>query len=125
MRGFLRALRRGAALMCPRCPEPLFTGLFQMHQKCPGCGYLIEREQGYFIGAIYINYAITIIICLSGYFLTEIFIAPGLTAQLIIWGGLCILIPLFSFRYSRAIWLNADYFFSRKFSPDDNEDSSN
>ena len=71
MRGFLRALRRGAALMCPRCPEPLFTGLFQMHQKCPGCGYLIEREQGYFIGAIYVNYAITIIICLSGYFLNR------------------------------------------------------
>ncbi len=77
MRKFLRALRRGAALVCPRCPEPLFTGPFQMHQKCPGCGYLIEREQGYFIGAIYINYAITIIICLGGYFLTEIFIAPG------------------------------------------------
>ncbi|MCY4381543.1 MAG: DUF983 domain-containing protein [Nitrospinae bacterium] len=119
MREFLRALRRGCALICPRCPEPLFTGPFRMHERCPGCGYLFEREQGYFVGAIYINYAITIIICLGGYLLTEIFLAPGLAAQLVIWGGLCILIPLFSFRYSRAIWLNADYYFNRKLSPDD------
>lgn len=119
MRELLRALRRGCALMCPRCPEPLFTGPFRMHARCPGCGYLIEREQGYFVGAIYINYAITVIICLGGYLLTETLLAPGLTAQLIVWGGLCILIPLFSFRYSRAIWLNADYFFNRKFSPED------
>ncbi|MCE2454048.1 MAG: DUF420 domain-containing protein, partial [Nitrospinae bacterium] len=70
MREFLRALRRGCALMCPRCPEPLFTGPFRMHERCPGCGYLFEREQGYFVGAIYINYAITIIICLGGYLLT-------------------------------------------------------
>ena len=119
MREFLRALRRGCALMCPRCPEPLFTGPFRMHERCPGCGYLIEREQGYFVGAIYVNYAVTVVICLSGYLLTETFIAPGLAAQLIIWGGLCILIPLFSFRYSRAIWLNADDYISRKLSPED------
>ena len=125
MRGLLRALRRGCALICPRCPEPLFTGPFRMHGRCPGCGYLIEREQGYFVGAIYINYAITVIICLGGYLLTEILLAPGLAAQLIVWGGLCILIPLFSFRYSRAIWLNADYFFNRNFSPEDDEDSAN
>lgn len=125
MRELLRALRRGCALICPRCPEPLFTGPFRMHERCPGCGYLIEREQGYFVGAIYINYAITVIICLGGYLLTEIFLAPGLAAHLIVWGGLCILIPLFSFRYSRAIWLNADYFFNRKFSPGDDEDSAN
>ena len=91
-----------------------------MHERCPGCGYLIEREQGYFVGAIYINYAIT------GHHLSgrlsahrNLLLAPGLAAQLIVWGGLCILIPLFSFRYSRAIWLNADYFFNRKLSPED------
>ncbi len=124
MRGFLNALRRGGTLICPRCPEPLFTGLFHMHRQCPACGYLIEREQGYFVGAIYVNYAITILICLSGYFLTERLIAPGLRTQLIIWGGLCILIPLFSFRYSRAIWLNVDYFLSQKFSRADDGDAS-
>lgn len=116
MREFLRALGRGVRLTCPRCPEPLFTGPFRMRGKCPACGYLIEREQGYFVGAIYVNYAITILICLGGYFLAEALIAPGLTAQLITWGGLCILIPLLSFRHSRAIWLNVDYFFSQKFS---------
>lgn len=121
MKEFLRALRRGVRLTCPRCPEPLFTDLFRMREKCPSCGYLIEREQGYFVGAIYVNYAITILICLSAYFLTEALLAPGLAAHLIVWGGLCVLIPLLSFRYSKAIWLNADYFFSRKFSRGDED----
>ncbi len=114
MRKFLAALWRGATLTCPRCPEPLFTGLFRMHRECPSCNYLIEREQGYFVGAIYVNYAITIAVCLGGYLLSEALLAPGLATHLVVWGGLAILIPLFSFRYARAIWLNADYFFSRK-----------
>lgn len=119
MRGFLRAIGRGAALRCPRCPEPLFTGPFRMHERCPSCGYLIEREQGYFVGAIYINYAATVCVCLGGYLIAEALLAPGLTAQLIVWGGLCLLLPLCLFRHSKAIWLNADYFFNQKFTRGD------
>src|SRR6059036_1247037 len=33
-----------------------------MHERCAACGLRYEREQGYFVGAIYINYAVTVAI---------------------------------------------------------------
>jgi len=33
-----------------------------MHDRCPGCGLRFEREEGYFLGAMYISYALAIVI---------------------------------------------------------------
>lgn len=32
-----------------------------MHERCPSCGLKFEREQGYFLGAMYISYALGLI----------------------------------------------------------------
>ena len=32
-----------------------------MHERCPACGLKFEREQGYFLGAMYFSYMIAII----------------------------------------------------------------
>jgi uncharacterized protein (DUF983 family) len=56
--GILRAL-------CPRCRTGkifrrslwLFPG---MNERCPACGLKFEREQGYFLGAMYIGYGLGI-----------------------------------------------------------------
>src|SRR3954470_21955357 len=51
-------------LLCPRCREakiftrPLYTGVPAMHTTCPACGLKFEREPGYFLGAMYISYAL-------------------------------------------------------------------
>jgi drug/metabolite transporter (DMT)-like permease len=29
-----------------------------MHERCPACGLKFEREEGYFLGAMYIGYAL-------------------------------------------------------------------
>ena len=31
-----------------------------MHERCPVCGLKFEREPGYFIGAMYMSYALTL-----------------------------------------------------------------
>ena len=36
-----------------------------MHERCAACGLRYEREQGYFVGAIYINYAVTVAVAVS------------------------------------------------------------
>lgn len=36
----------------------------QMHERCPACGLKFEREQGYFLGAMYFSYAIATV-CIS------------------------------------------------------------
>src|SRR5207249_1937986 len=49
---FGRALR----LHCPCCGgAPLFTSWFRMRPRCPGCGLRLEREAGYFTGAMAVN----------------------------------------------------------------------
>src|SRR5437867_509129 len=51
-----RILRRGLKLKCPDCGlGPLYRKAFRMHTHCEYCGLIYEREQGYFVGAIYIN----------------------------------------------------------------------
>src|SRR5262245_56913727 len=49
------------AQRCPRCCEGrLFRGLFAMHRCCPVCGLRFEREQGYFVGAMYVSYPLSV-----------------------------------------------------------------
>lgn len=104
---------RGARLRCPRCGEgALFTGFFSMHTRCPHCALVFEREPGYFVGAIYVNYGATSLLAIAGFLALDYFAALSLLAQLLLWGGFAILFPLFFFRYSRSLWLSVDYIFS-------------
>ena len=113
MRGFLGAVRNGLLLRCPACRrEPLFTGPFRMHPACPRCGCPLEREAGYFIGAIYINYAATVTLCLGGFFVLDWLAAPSLAVHLAVWPAAGAALPLIFFRYARSLWLNVDHFIS-------------
>jgi uncharacterized protein (DUF983 family) len=104
------ALRRALGLRCPRCGSgPLFTGLVRMPARCPVCGLVSEREAGYFIGAIYINYGLTVLLALGGYFALEAWLAPSPRWQVAVWGAFVVLFPLWSFRYSKALWLALDH----------------
>lgn len=39
-----------------------------MHDRCPSCGLLFNREPGYFLGAMYISYGLGIaVICAFGF----------------------------------------------------------
>jgi uncharacterized protein (DUF983 family) len=53
--------------MCPRCRaarifrKSIFAGFPRMQERCPNCGLNFEREQGYFLGAMYISYGLALI----------------------------------------------------------------
>lgn len=117
-----KALVRGIQLRCPWCGYgPMFRGWFSMAASCPACGLRFEREQGYFVGAIYLNFAATVLIAIPGYLALY---AAGLSLglQLVVVGALCLIFPLWFFRYSKSLWMAMDYFFdpaerSRQVSP--------
>jgi uncharacterized protein (DUF983 family) len=52
--------------LCPRCRAgriyrgSVFAGFPGMHDRCPVCGLRFEREEGYFLGAMYISYALAL-----------------------------------------------------------------
>jgi uncharacterized protein (DUF983 family) len=108
-----RIIGRGVRLRCPRCGvAPLFRGFFSMYPNCLSCDLTFEREQGYFVGAIYINYGATAIIMIAGFFWLDHFINLSLAQQLTFWSIFGVGFPLFFFRYSRSLWLGLDYIFN-------------
>jgi len=53
--------------MCPRrraakiFRKSIFSGFPRMQERCPSCGLKFEREQGYFLGAMYISYGLALL----------------------------------------------------------------
>ena len=49
------------ALRCPRCLEGrVWRGFVSMNPTCPQCGFVFERESGYFAGAMVVSYALAV-----------------------------------------------------------------
>ena len=112
LRRICQIMIAGSRLKCPRCGRgPVFFGLFKMHPECSQCHLKFEREQGFFVGAIYLNYGATVAIVVPGFFILDYFTGVSLTQQLFLWGVFAILFPLFFFRYSRCLWLSLVYIF--------------
>jgi uncharacterized protein (DUF983 family) len=113
--GFRRAARlgrRALRLRCPRCGGgPLFPrgAWFTMARQCAVCGLRFERAQGYFVGAIYINYAVTVLIVMTGYLLLWKYTALTIANQLLIWIPVVVAFPIWFFRLSRSLWLALEY----------------
>src|SRR5262245_27991350 len=108
----VRLLVWGVCLRCPRCgARSLFRTWFTMHERCAVCQLRFEREQGYFLGAMYINYGVTVVLALIGSFALEWWTAVSLTQQLLLWVGFGSLFPVLFYRHSRGLWLAFDHIF--------------
>jgi hypothetical protein len=83
----------------------MFSGPFKMLPACPVCRLPFEPEQGFYVGAIYINYAATMAVVIPGYFVLDMFTAATINQQLLIWGGVTLFFPVVFFRHSRSLWL--------------------
>ena len=52
--------------LCPRCRAgkifrgPLWRTYLATYERCPACNLKYEREQGYFLGAMYFSYLLSI-----------------------------------------------------------------
>jgi uncharacterized protein (DUF983 family) len=101
---------------CPRCLEGrAFRGLLAMNDACPACGLVFEREPGYFVGAMYVSYAMAIPAYLLAVLLLRV-LFRRLSDLVVLAAGVpivCLGSPLL-FRYSRVIWMH----FDRTFDPD-------
>lgn len=94
---------------CPRCHRGrLFTGLFHMRSECEECRLRFEREEGYWTGAMLINW---LLVTFSLAPLWAVMMFKGIPLPLILLvtvALLFLLLPVF-FRYSRVIWLHMDH----------------
>ena len=103
----------GQRKRCPRCGTgKLFSRWFRMVDRCPGCGYRFQREEGFQLGGYVINFGVTEgLVCLvvAGYIL-----AASANPDVAIWpvavGGLlaAVVTPIAFFPFSRTIWAAID-----------------
>lgn len=100
---------------CPSCnvgdlyldPNPYhLEKLSKMHERCSCCGQSYQPETGFFYGAMYVNYAVSVALIMPMlallYFvfhLNPVIIFSVLILEVIV------MYPLI-FRWSRNIWLN-------------------
>ncbi len=88
-----------------------------MHSHCEYCGLVYEREQGYFVGAIYINVIATESLLLGAllvYALITGNISQTILTVLIV---LALVLPLVLFHHSRSLWLCVDYILNPREKP--------
>jgi uncharacterized protein (DUF983 family) len=106
----LHMLGNGLRLKCPRCGVgSLYFKPFRMHSDCTDCGLKFEREQGYFVGAIYVNYAATVMIAVPGFFILDAYANIDINRQLALWIPFAVIFPILFFHHSRSLWLVLDH----------------
>jgi uncharacterized protein (DUF983 family) len=105
-----RLLRRGLMLRCPDCGlGPLYRSPFRMNAHCEYCDLIYEREQGYFIGAIYLNVIATESLLLGTLLIYGLITGKINQTILTVLIGLALTLPLGFFHHSRSLWLCIDY----------------
>ena len=116
----------GLRLKCPRCGEgQMFSGMFKMRLECSSCHFRFEREAGYFVGAMYINYGMTVLIAFAGHFVLDYFTPISFLPNFILWVAFSALFPVVFFRYSGGLWLSLDCIFNPAESPDSRREGAN
>jgi uncharacterized protein (DUF983 family) len=112
--GLLAGLWAILRARCPRCRRGrVFKGLLEMNDPCPECGLLFQREEGYFLGAMYVSYVLGCAIVGVAFFVAQA-LWPEVPAMLLCFALLAGYIPLMPwiYRYSRVIWLHFDQLMS-------------
>jgi uncharacterized protein (DUF983 family) len=112
---FFTLLGRALWLRCPLCGVgKLFRGWLTMHPHCPHCGVKFEREPGFFLGSIYINYGLTAVIVLAvsmwllmNQLVTELPLAIGAVS-------FTVLFPILLFPWARSLWLGFDQWYDAR-----------
>ena len=89
----------------------MFGGFGRMIDRCPACGYVFEREGGYWLGAMYVNYGVAVALAVTAHILmADVFGIDTMTQMLTIVPAAALFVVWF-FRYSRALWLVLDLTF--------------
>jgi hypothetical protein len=81
-----------------------------MHKRCASCGLDYQREPGFYLGSIYVNYGLTALLVTIGFF--ALYFAEVVSRQTSLWGlaAFCFFFPLWFFRYARSLWLAFDQY---------------
>jgi len=105
---------RGLLKRCAMCGGgDLYAGWFRMRERCPTCGYLFEREEGFFLGSYVVNLGVTEgLLIVGGIIPCIIFLSANPEASvipiLIVALALAVVGPIVFYPFSRTLWAAID-----------------
>ncbi|MBI2279195.1 MAG: DUF983 domain-containing protein [Bacteroidetes bacterium] len=101
-------------LKCPKCRQGdlfcnkktyQYKGFFDMPKKCPKCGQDFQIETGFYYGAMYVSYAITIALIVAVFTALVVFNLFSIELFLLL-DFIVLLVALpYVFKVSRSIWI--------------------
>ena len=99
---------------CPRCHDGnlfinkniyTYNRFFDMPNNCLKCNQDFQIESGFYLGAMFVSYAITVAIAISVFVVFVIFDAYQVLPFLIVTGICLTLATPFILKVSRSIWI--------------------
>ena len=105
---------RALGVRCPACGKgPAMNSWFSMHERCPRCGFALERDDGYRSGAMAANLvgtelAVTMLLLIGG-----VMTWPGVPWNWFSVVGIvaAVVFPLAFYPLSRTLWVALDLTF--------------
>jgi uncharacterized protein (DUF983 family) len=98
-------ISRGLTNRCPNCGgKTLFKPgkPFELNEHCPSCQLKLEKDEGFFLGAMSLNYGVTLVGYLTPVALLWYYgVLGGTTAVVLAMAG-SLLVPLCLYRSSRS-----------------------
>jgi uncharacterized protein (DUF983 family) len=106
-------VRRAAHWRCPNCGRGrLFRGVFRMLSRCLECGLSYFPEQGYYVGAMIINYVATTAVVVTIFLLSLLFrdfTTLSINSKILLWMAFAITLSLLLTRHAYSFWLGIDF----------------
>jgi hypothetical protein len=108
----LKVVSRGLRNCCPNCGgSTLFRkgSWFDLNKACPACGLQFERDEGFFIGSMSLNYGVTLVVFVTPVIVLAYKGVIGTTLATVLAGIGAIGFPVLFYRSSRSWWLMQYY----------------
>jgi hypothetical protein len=106
-------MSRISALLKQQCPQCNNSSIYKkgnffsferMHEHCTSCNCKFEIEPGFFFGAMFVSYALSVAQAITAYILAQFFLSslPALISTIFL---VLILLSPITYRFSRVIWM--------------------
>ncbi|MGH2749303.1 MAG: DUF983 domain-containing protein [Actinomycetota bacterium] len=94
----------------------IFASYFKLEDRCPDCNYEFAREEGYWVGAVIMNTAVTEALFFVILVATIIATAPDVDWLTLLAIGVAtnLLFPVFFYPWSKTIWMAFDLAFMKR-----------
>jgi uncharacterized protein (DUF983 family) len=121
-----RLLARGLARRCPLCGSGgLFRHWFTIVERCPRCGFRLERIEGHWLGALGMNTivssAVLVVAVVAAFGLTYESESTSVIAAVVVIVAVAVVVPMAFYPVSKTLWSAIDLAM-RPLEPEDDVD---